>query len=387
MLSDSPFTNTGYATVTLEILNGLNKLGHECHLMAHNYIGQDIPAGNIKLKDGTPFNFHLYSNGRLAYSQDLIVPRIREIKPDFFGVLLDTFMVYPWFLDLDFAPAFSYFYYPSDGGGGLPDGCDNILRKVNMPIAMSRFAQKQVEDCHKLKSFYIPHGVNTSRFYKLTDNEKLLLRKRWGLDNKFVIGVVARNQPRKMLDRTIKVAAEICKKIDNAIFFMHCDPFDSAAGFSILKLIERYNLQNRFIFSGVKFHSGFSYQQMNEIYNLMDIFLLTTSGEGFGVPIIEAQSCEVPVVVTDYTTTKELVLDDGQSGEAIKLSSEVTGSWAVERAIMDDNDCIDKIMKLYNDKDLRIKYGQNGRNKCLNIYDWNKIIPQWENLFKKIKGE
>ena len=385
-LSDSPFTNTGFSTVSLEVLNRLNKLGYECHFMAHNYIGQDLPPNPSMLKDKTPFNFTLYGNGRQPYSQDLIMPRIRDLKPDFFGVLLDTFMVYPWFTQLDFAPALSYFYFPSDGGGGLPDGCEAILKKVNIPIAMSRFAQQQAKEVHGLTTNYIPHGVNTKNFFKLDDEKKIEIRKKWKLEGKFIIGTVARNQPRKMLDRMIRTAAQICKKYNDVMFFVHCDPFDPAAGYNIVKIIERFNLQNRFIFSGVKYHSGFSYEQMNEVYNLMDIFLLTTSGEGFGIPIIEAMSCEVPVVVTNYTTTQELVIDNGKCGEVVDLLGEVTGSWAVDRGIMDENDGTKKIEILYKDQGLRIKYGKMGRKKVEKLYGWDVVVAQWDSLFTHAKN-
>ncbi len=51
----------------------------------------------------------------------------------------------------------------------------------------------------------------------------------------------------------------------------------------------------------------------------MDIFLLTTSGEGFGIPTIEALACEVPCVITDFTTTYELLMDDGQCGIPVPI--------------------------------------------------------------------
>ena len=90
MLSDSPFTTTGFSTVTLEILNRLTDMGHECIQIGHNYLGQTLPPNPSMLKDGTPFKFHLYGTGKFQYGQDIIMPLIRELKPDFFGVLLDS---------------------------------------------------------------------------------------------------------------------------------------------------------------------------------------------------------------------------------------------------------------------------------------------------------
>ena len=382
-LSDSPFLNTGFSTESLFLLNGLAKKGHECHYQTHGYHGQNLPKGNVKLEDGTPFDFHLYGQGMQPYALDVLQPRIREIKPDWFGVLLDTFMMYPHYLNMDFAPAKTTWWYPSDGGGGMPLNCEQILRKVHLPVAMSRFAQKQVWDVHKIKTEYIPHGVFSNKFYKLNDVERINLRLRWGLQDKFVVGCVARNQGRKMLDRLIKIFSVFAPKHQNAMLLMHLDPSDSAAVFDMNQLIIRYGLQNRCIYTGMRYFKGFTYQQMNEVYNLMDVFLLPTSGEGFGVPICEAASCEVPTLVTDYTTTQELVMDDGQSGESIKLAGEITGSWNVERGVCDIQDGAEKLEKLYVDEGLRRLYGKNGRTKVLNLYDWHIVINSWEKMLKE----
>jgi len=43
-----------------------------------------------------------------------------------------------------------------------------------------------------------------------------------------------------------------------------------------------------------------------EIYNGFDIMCLATKGEGFGLPLIEAQACGLPVVTTNTTTGPEL---------------------------------------------------------------------------------
>ncbi len=46
------------------------------------------------------------------------------------------------FMNIDTSPAKTFFYFPSDGGGGLPIGCEAILKKINVPIAMAKFGQK-----------------------------------------------------------------------------------------------------------------------------------------------------------------------------------------------------------------------------------------------------
>ena len=382
-LSDSPLTVTGFATISWNICNKLAEAGHEVFYIGHNYLGQPIPKGLV-LQDGTKFNFTILGGSPRPYASDLLMPYIKKYNIDVFGVLLDTFMLYPWFLNLDFSPAKTIMYYPSDGGGGLPLGCENILKKVNYPIAMARFGMRQVKDIHGLDTACIPHAIDMKNYFKVTPEERIAIRQRYGLNDKFVVGVVARNQGRKMLDRTIKSFALFAKDHQDAVLFMHTDPYDMASPFDMMQLINRYKLNNRVIFSGMTFFNGFDYKQMNEVYNLMDVFYLTTSGEGFGVPIIEAMACGVPTAVTDYTTTQELLVEDGESGIPVKLASELTGSWNVERGIMDDNDGVKVLSKLYDNPELRKQLGDVGIEKIKKIYNWETVGKQWNDLVKEI---
>ena len=382
-MSDSPLTCTGFATISWNILNRLAEQGHDCNYLGHNYIGQTIPKG-LKLEDSPVYNFNIHGGSTKPYAQDILIPKIQKLKPDFFCILLDTFMLYPWMLNLDFAPAKTIVYFPSDGGGGLPVGCDNILRKVTCPVAMSKFAQKQAWEVHGLKTEYIPHAIDKKIYYPLSVDEKLKLKQAWGLEDKFVVGCVARNQGRKMLDRMVKAFSIFAKKAPNAVLFLHMDPHDAAAPFDIITLIRSRNLQNRVIFTGMKFFDGFDYKKMNEVYNLMDVFFLSTSGEGFGVPTIEAMACEIPVIVTDYTTTQELVVDDGVCGIPVPIKGEITGSWNVERGIMDEDKAADALELLYNNSDMRKEMGKIGREKVLRTYTWDIVGKQWNELIERL---
>ena len=99
-LSDSPLTCTGYGTIATQIANRMAKHGWEVHYMGHNYLGQDLPPG-LKFKDGTELNFTLYGTGMEPYCKDLLLPRIAEIKPEVYITLLDTFMMFPFYLQMD----------------------------------------------------------------------------------------------------------------------------------------------------------------------------------------------------------------------------------------------------------------------------------------------
>lgn len=124
---------------------------------------------------------------------------------------------------------------------------------------------------------------------------------------------------------------------------------------------------------------------MNEIYNIMDVFLLLTTGEGFGIPIIEAMACEIPVLTTNYTTGPEIV-EENMAGELVNVSDEILGGWHVDRAIPDIKDAAEKIIKFYNNPELRKEYGKNGRAAVLNYYSWDKISKKWDRVLRGLIG-
>jgi len=403
ILSDSPFLPTGYSNQAKLLAKYLSDKGHEIHFLANAYNGTTISY--VKLKDGTEFNYTIYGEMTQSYFANSMRALLTEIKPDKFFILLDSFMLYQSnFLNQDTSPAKTLFWFPSDGGGGLPKGCENIIKKIDVPVAMAEFGQKQVKDYHNLDVQHIPHGCEPDRFYRLPEEQRNELRVKWGLNDKFVIGVVARNQPRKNLDRTIKAMKLVSQKIPNAILLLHMDPTDPAGQiFNLTSLVKKYGLENRVRFTGMQAHKGFDWSEMNNVYNLMDVFLLTTSGEGFGIPIIEAMSCEVPVLATDYTTTPELVINN-KAGLGIKLSGveeidmfkedskiydtkafngTLTGSWEVERGMCDITDCAEKLVWMYNNPEALKIMGENGRKAVLTKYDFNKIVaPAWEKLLE-----
>lgn len=402
ILSDSPFIPTGYSNQSKQLVKYLTDKGHEIHWLANAYNGTVIDS--VRLSDGTEFNCKIYGHfGNDQYFNQTMSQYLKKLQIDRFIILLDTFMLYPWFLNVDTIPAKTFFWFPSDGGGGLPKGCEKIIQKINQPVAMAKFGQKQVKDYYNLDVEHIPHGLDTTLFYKFRQKEKTELKSKWGLNGKFVIGVVARNQPRKHLDRTIKAMRIIADKIPNAVLLLHLDMDDPAQPvFQIRELVKKYNLENRVVATGMKAHQGFPKEKMKEVYNLMDCFLLTTSGEGFGIPIIEAMACGVPVVATDYTTTPELVLQNN-AGLGIKLSGTetidmfekhskeydmaklngtLTGSWEVERGICDIYDCAEKVEFIYKNPKKAKEMGENGVKAVKEKYDFKKVGEAWDKIIQ-----
>lgn len=415
ILSDSPFICTGYSDQAKQLAMYLVKQGHQIHYLANAFMGQTIKSA--ELKDGTKFDFSIYGPKVFGdnYFANQISQHLKETKSEIFLVLLDTFMLHGdprnpqgWFMGVDTSPAKTIFWYPSDGGGGLPKHCERILMKCDKAVAMSKFAQKQVKDYYNLDTDYIPLATDPKRFYKLPEDQKLQLKAKWGLEDKFVIGSVFRNQPRKNPDKYMKTMKATLDALNmpDAILLLHTDPRDVAAPVDLWAYAQKLGIENRVRFTGMSAMNGFDWDKMNDVYNLFDVFYLPTSGEGFGIPIIEAMSCEVPVIATSYTTTAELIeltksgygaklvgtpeLDMfSMSSQAYDLLSNngtiLGGGWEVERGFVDVNDAAKKIGLLYNSKELRLNMGQNGRKSVLGNYQFEEHVGKpFVKLFEQL---
>ncbi|MBI3980338.1 MAG: glycosyltransferase, partial [Chloroflexi bacterium] len=93
-----------------------------------------------------------------------------------------------------------------------------------------------------------------------------------------------------------------------AILYLHTEPRGHVHGMDVLAAAEALGLQG-----AVKTCDPYNYLlsfprgHMAELYSAMDVLLNPAYGEGFGIPLLEAQACGTPVIATDWTAMSELI--------------------------------------------------------------------------------
>lgn len=392
-LSDSISGMTGFGSVTRDILTRLPSKKYKIDAVGYNVVSSVRSFNNIRFLDGQKItNITQHSGGfkQNGFAIDKIMPLLKKLKPDIFWCLLDSFMLLQaGYHNQDLSPAKFVFYFPSDGGtlkGGFPHGCDAVLRKAQFPVAMSKFAQEQVKNQYGIDVDYIPHGIDGKYYKPLKDKIKCKMTAPHGhpkFKDKFIVGSVFRNQPRKSPDILVEAFSKFAKGKDDVLLLLHTDPNDPARGCDLRYLGNYYGLDNKMFFTGVNICDGFTMEQMKTLYNSMDVHVLSTTGEGFGVPTIEAMACGVPVLNTDYTTTKELVLDN-KAGLGFRVQREMMGNWNVPRGFGDVDDLAEKLELLYANPKLREDFGTNGVEAVKKYYDYDTIVgPAWQKYFEE----
>ncbi|MBE0653253.1 MAG: glycosyltransferase family 4 protein [Bacteroidales bacterium] len=100
-------------------------------------------------------------------------------------------------------------------------------------------------------------------------------------------------------------------------------------------------------------------------YHSHDVFLNTTSYESFGVAVLEAASCGIPVVTTNVGEIPFL----WRHGQEILMAENLIPSKFA-----------DEIFKIFSDPSLADILSKNARKKA-EEFDWELIRDKWLRLF------
>jgi len=182
--------------------------------------------------------------------------------------------------------------------------------KGHETIAMSRYGEQALAD-KKVRSTYIPHGVDTKVF---TPGDKAEARKALGMpDDAFAVMINAANKgahpPRKSWSENFGALAVFMGSHPDVHVYVHTDIF-GVNGIDLSALAGRWALDpDRIHFvAQLDYKLGkITSEQLAAMYRAADVLLATSMGEGFGVPTIEAQACGTPVIVSNFSASPELV--------------------------------------------------------------------------------
>jgi glycosyltransferase involved in cell wall biosynthesis len=107
----------------------------------------------------------------------------------------------------------------------------------------------------------------------------------------FSIGYVGALAPRKRLDYLINAFHRLKETHSDIKVKLLIYGNKALAYPHLMKQVETLHLER-----DVEFKGFVSQEKLVEAYNSLDVFVLPSEWEGFGLPILEAQKCEVPVV-------------------------------------------------------------------------------------------
>jgi glycosyltransferase involved in cell wall biosynthesis len=224
----------------------------------------------------------------------------------------------------------------------------------------------------------IPLGVDLDTYYPVDKREARLARKLDFVVDKFIVGNVNRNQPRKRWDLTIKYFAEWTKaeKIFDAHLYLHTAPTGDV-GCDVTQLMKYYGVYDRLIHREPAIWYGDEDTMMAVTYNCFDVQVSTTQGEGFGLTTFEGMACAVPQIVPDWAALGELT--PGAAALVPCLSTAIGWPYLnVIGGIPDQELFTRQLSQMYHDKEYRAEVGRRGFHRANeDRFRWSNIGRRW----------
>ncbi len=132
-------------------------------------------------------------------------------------------------------------------------------------------------------------------------------------------------------------------------------------------LAQSLNISNQVFFPGMM-NSG----AMIKLYRKASIFVFPSKAEGMPMAVLEAQSSGLPVIIGDFDTSEDLVINR-QTGFIIKQDDPEIWKKAIE--------------KLYQSPELRYRIARDARKRILKQFSWEYTADSIMTHFKTMVGE
>lgn len=207
-------------------------------------------------------------------------------------------------------------------------------------------------------------GIDIKRF---TPNDQttqagLQIRHKYGMpEHSMVIGYMGRLTPEKGIGVLIKSFLEL-EILYKDLYLLLVGYIDSVREIIEKNIIDIIHDHPRIM------HVGYQ-EDVVPYYAAMNLYVMPTLREGFGMTFIEAGAMKLPVVGTRTTGCVDAV-SDGETGFLVDIN--------------DQKGLTKIIMRLLIDSELRRQIGENGRKRAIEYFGSERLIQAHLELYKKL---
>ncbi|MFC7334917.1 glycosyltransferase [Rhodocista pekingensis] len=187
---------------------------------------------------------------------------------------------------------------------------DGLVRRVDHAVAVSAFTARRLQAWAGLadgRLHVLPNALDLSRFAPGPPRPELL--DRYGLRGRTVLMTLARLsalERYKGIDELLDLLPALLRDRPDLAYLIVGDGDDRSR---LEGKARGLGLGDRVVFTGFVPEAAKA-----DHYRLADLFVLCGSGEGFGLVLVEAMACGLPVVASRLDGSQEVVAD-GMPGE------------------------------------------------------------------------
>ena len=287
---------TGLASERIFVLDDIPITNKHDHDFYKNYVNGYFSIEKI-IKNVMPdCVFMLYDNGQI----NAMFQTINRMKPKYNGLLVP--------------------YIPLDYGNIT---VESIKLNCDLIFTPTEFTRKEIINYYgdKVPVITLHHIVNNPKFRSLDKGVVKYLREKYlGKENidRFVVGAFNANSIRKRWDLVLEAFSIYYKLNENAMLFIKTNSINSAEknefnhsrGFQLGPMIQKMCKDNYIPETAIKlYYQKVSIEELNEMFNIVDIAINMTDGEGFGCFPFEMALAKKLTLVPNYTSFKDIFSD------------------------------------------------------------------------------
>jgi len=302
---DSVWCSSAYGRITRELLPRLTRRHRVASFTPIGLVYGRVDWDGVMLYPGI--------EGR-GMSEDILVRYYEEFKAD---LLITSIDVWPlqhvprWARERRILWA-SYLFIDYDNVGIIRDR----LKEAFVVVPTTRWTKRMAEKVYDTVLDPCRLGIDLRIFHPLGDSKADVLehfpkgrKSLFGPTCDFGIGIFAANQTwRKSWEEMLRaVRLFIERNPDIRVgLYVHSDP-NVLNQYNLVDLVREIGIPSyKFADSFLMMTGGHEDEDMVRRYNVCDVTLYTTAGEGFGWPVLESLACGTPVVSGDYSAMKEI---------------------------------------------------------------------------------
>lgn len=173
-------------------------------------------------------------------------------------------------------------------------------------------------------------------------------------ENSKIIITTSRLVPKNGIDTLIKAVAEVKKNIPGIQCWIIGDG------------PERDKLNELAAGPDIKFFGSVPYAEIPKYLHEADIFVRPSRSEGMGNSFVEALAAGIPIIGTPVGGITDII-EDGKTGLFARVD--------------DPNDLADKIIQLFEDRELRERIVKNGQQIIEERFSWDGIAQKYAHIF------
>lgn len=377
--SNCPWTATGYGKQTREAVTRVKSLGHDVAIASNfGLLGNAIDWNGITIYP--------------AKRTPLGVDTIRAYAEHFYAdIVLSLYDVWAFPKDIALTIGAPWVAWTPIDGTPVPQSIVDRLT-VRRPdptyiLSMSQFGKKQL-DAAGIENTYIPLGIDCSIF-KPGDREKAKVAIGISPDD-YLVTMVAVNKglpPRKSWQECLQAFAIFNKMYPKSLLYLHTSKKPIIReGMDLPALAKELGIQRITFADETEMTVGVSDEQMATIYQASDVLLSPSMGEGFGLPIAEAQACGCPVITQKCSSMPELTVNGYCIDPLQPLWIPQLSYWWQQADYTEIALALDAFHELdkYNRQRLTIE----GVDFIKQNYDWPVVMSKyWEPFLERLEAE